>query len=114
MTVAVCLQCGEFKHGAFTPCRSCRYTPDDDESLTKHLLVTDHFHSREALEAIAARVKAGEPVEFDPQTLREAWVSKAALDAQGKRIGRGLALGCGLLLALTIAGVVLAVVWRPG
>jgi len=41
MTVAVCLKCGEFKHGAFTICLKCRYTPDDDESLTRHLLVTD-------------------------------------------------------------------------
>jgi hypothetical protein len=114
VTVAVCLRCGEYKHGAFNRCRSCGYTPDDDESLTKHLLVTDHFHSRESLAAIAARVKAGEPVEFDPQTLQQAWVSKAALDAESERLRRGCLIGCGVLLALAVAAGVIAVVWRPG
>ena len=114
MTVAVCLHCGEFKHGAFNPCLKCGYTPDDDESLTKHLLVSDHYHSRETMEAIAARVKAGEPVTFDPESLQAAWVSKAALDAETKRIGRGCVIGCGVLLALAAVAGVVAVVWRPG
>jgi hypothetical protein len=113
LTVAVCLKCGAFKHGAFNPCPKCRYTPDDDESLTRHLLVTDHYHSRETLEAIAARIKAGEPIEFDPESLRAAWVSKAQLDAETKRLGRGCQIGCGVLLVLTIAAGVLAVAWRP-
>lgn len=112
MTVAVCLLCGEFKHGAFTPCRSCGYTPDDDESLTKHLLVTDHYHSHATLEAIAARVKAGEPITFDPETLRASWVSKEALDAQTKRIGRGCLIVFGVLLAVLIGAIVVFVVWR--
>lgn len=114
MTVAVCLRCGEFKHGAFNPCRSCGYAPDDDESLTKHLLVTDHYHSLETLETIAAHVKAGEPVTFDPESLRAAWVSKAALDAESKRMGRGCTIGCGILLTLIVLGAIIAVVLRPG
>jgi hypothetical protein len=105
MTAAVCLRCGAFKLGAFTPCVKCGYTPDDDESLTKHLLVTDHFHSREELEAIAARVKAGEVIEFDPQTLRAAWVSKAQMDAESKRVRRACLIGCGVVLALAMAAV---------
>jgi hypothetical protein len=109
----VCLRCGAFKHGAFNPCRQCGYTPDYDESLTKHLLVTDHFHTRAALEAIAARIKAGEPVTFDPQTLQAAWVSKAALDAEAKRLGRGCAIFGAIALALIIVATVVAVAWRP-
>jgi hypothetical protein len=112
LTVAVCLRCGGFKHGAFNPCPKCGYTPDDDESLTKHLLVTDHYHSREALEAIAARVKAGEPATFDPQLLRAAWVSKAELDATTKRLDRGCMIGCGVVLALAAAAGVVAVCLR--
>ena len=114
MTVAVCLRCGAFKHGAFNPCRACGYTPDDDESLTKHLLVTDHFHSREVLEAIAARVKAGEPVTFDPESLQSAWVSKAEMDAAARRFNRGCLVGGGLLLAAAVVvGVVAALASRP-
>jgi hypothetical protein len=108
MTVAVCLKCGDFKHGAFTRCASCGYEPDDDESLTKHLLVTDHYHTREALEAIAERVKAGEPITFDPATLEAAKVSKKDLDASLKRFRRGCVLA--LLLVITLA-VVTAVVF---
>jgi haloacetate dehalogenase len=43
MTVAVGLGCGAFKHGAFNSRAKYHYTPDDDEYLTRHLLVTDHY-----------------------------------------------------------------------
>ncbi len=108
MTVAVCLKCGAIKHGAFTPCSACRYTPDDDESLTKHLLVTDHYLSREELNAISARIKAGETITFDEESLR--WVSKAAMDAEMKRMSRGCTIGC-LVLAIAVAGIFAAVQW---
>lgn len=94
MTVAVCLRCGAFKRGAYTTCLKCSYTPDDDESLTKHLLGTDHFHSREALEAIAARITSGESITFDEETLRSAWVSKTENDAE-LRMRR---IGCAVLV----------------
>jgi hypothetical protein len=110
--VGVCLKCGEFKHGAINLCRKCGYTPDDDESLTKHLLVTDLYHSREMLEAIAARVKAGESITFAPETLQAAWVSKAAMDAETKRIGRRCMVVAGIILALVVGYVVALVVWR--
>ena len=108
MTVAVCLKCGVFKHGAWTPCLKCGFTPNDDESYTKHLLVTDHYLSREQLEEVAARVKAGEPVEFPPELLQQAWVSKAAVD----RAGRRFALGCVVFLVVVITAVVAFVVLR--
>jgi hypothetical protein len=112
VTVAVCLKCGAFKHGAFNLCRRCGYTPDDEESLTKHLLVTDHYLSQEELGAIAEKVKAGEPVEFPPETLKAAWVSKAQLDAEARKLGRGCLIGC--IVAIAIAGGFLVLyVWRP-
>jgi hypothetical protein len=77
------------------------------------LLVTDHYHSRETLEVIAARVKAGESVTFDADSLRAAWVSKAALDAETKRIGRGCMIVLGVLLAVVIGTIVVFVAWRP-
>lgn len=106
MTKAVCLKCGELKFGAFLPCPQCRYRPDDDESLTKHLLVTDHYHSHETLETIAARVKAGKPIEFDPESLKAAWVTKSQLDAETKRLGRGC-LAWALIAAAIVLGLVL-------
>lgn len=107
MTVAVCLQCGEFKHGAFNPCLKCGFTPDTDESLTKHLLVTDHFHDRETLEAISTRIKSGEEVTFSPESLQQAWVSKEAMEAEQQRFNRG----CLLVFAVIALFVVLYVVF---
>ena len=92
MTVAVCLKCGAFKHGAWTPCTSCGYRPDSDESCTKHLLATDHYLTREELEKTAACVKAGEPVEFSPALMKKAWVRAADV--------RKRSVGC------TVAGVI--------
>jgi hypothetical protein len=107
MTIAVCLKCGGFKHGAFNPCPKCGFTPDDDESLTKHLLVTDHYLGRDDLEAISTRVKAGDPIQFPAEMLKAAWVSKAVLEAETKRLKRGCLIVClALLVFLVVAGVV--------
>jgi hypothetical protein len=105
MTVAVCLQCGAFKHGAFNRCRKCGYTPNDDESLTKHLLVTDHYLSRDELEGVSAKVKQGERIQFAPETLKQAWVSKKLLDAQMKKLNRGCLIGCLVPLAMALAAI---------
>src|SRR5262245_61831599 len=102
MTVAVCLKCGEFKHGAWTPCLHCGYIPDDDESYTKHLLVTDHYLNAAQLKEIAGRVKAGEEIEFPAELLQQAWVTTEAVE----RSNRGCLLGCGLVLLSAIAGAV--------
>jgi hypothetical protein len=109
MTVAVCLQCGELKLGAFNTCDQCGYSPSDDESLTKHLLVTDHYHSREMLDSIAAQIKSGAPIEFDPETLQAAWVSQAALDAKSKAFRRACWIAFALVLAI-IVGVCVVIV----
>jgi hypothetical protein len=108
MTVAVCLRCGEFKHGAWTPCRNCGYTPDDDESLTRHLLVSDHYLSREQLEEVSARVKAGEGIEFPPEVLQAAWVSKATLD----KANRGCWIGCIIFLLVVIGIAAGSIAWQ--
>jgi hypothetical protein len=115
MTVAVCLKCGSFKHGAFILCSHCGYKPEDDESLTKHLLVTDHFLSGEQLKAVAAKVKANEPVEFAPEALKAAWVSKTQHEAERKNLGRTCSFGCVIVIAAALAALAafLKFVWHP-
>jgi hypothetical protein len=66
VTVAVCLQCGDFKDRSSTPCPKCGYNPTDPQVWARQTLATDRYHNREELEALAARVKAGESIEFDP------------------------------------------------
>jgi hypothetical protein len=102
MTVAVCLKCGAFKHGAWTPCPACQFLPNDDESLTRHMLASDHHHDPEGLKAISERVKAGQPVEVPEDVLKAAWVSKADFEKGQRR----LTMGC-----LTVLGVAVAVAW---
>ena len=107
MTVAVCLKCGAFKRGAFTLCSKCGYRPDNDESLTKHLLSSDHICSPEQLETIAVRIKAGEEIEFPAENLQAFWVRKAELDAQAKKLRRTCAIGCvGLLVIVAAAALI--------
>jgi hypothetical protein len=65
MTVAVCLKCGALKHGALTPCPGCSHDPREPEDQARHLMTSDHYFSHEALAAIGARVKRGEPLTFD-------------------------------------------------
>lgn len=100
VTVAVCLRCGAFKRGAFTPCPGCRFAPDDDESLTKHLLVTDHYLTQEELQRIAQRIKAGEVVEFEPELLQQARVRKEQLETSVRRLKRGCSIVCLIILAV--------------
>ncbi len=102
MTVAVCLKSGAWKHRAWTPCAGCGFLPNDDESLTRHLLATDHYLNREALEAVAAKVKAGQPVEVPPDVLKAAWVNKQEMERGQKR----MTVGC-----LSVVAVVVALVW---
>ncbi len=65
MAVAVCLQCGDLRDRTTGGCPRCGYNPTDAQAWAKQSLASDQYHSRDELEAIARRVKAGEPVEFD-------------------------------------------------
>lgn len=117
MTVAVCLRCGEFKHGAFTCCQKCGHHPKEEEDLTRHLLATDHCLDHDALAAIAENVKSGEPVQFDPEVMKEAWVKQSELDEIEKDLDRTLKpilRGCivvaGIIFVLIIAAAVRAII----
>jgi hypothetical protein len=65
MGVVVCLQCGEIHERTSEGCPHCGYKPADVQAKAKQSLASDQCHSREELEAIARRVKAGEPIEFE-------------------------------------------------
>ena len=105
MTVAVCLQCGGLKRSAWATCRKCGFTPSDDESMTKHLLCTDHFLDKKELQAVSEKVQAGEEVEFSEDVLKEAWIDAS----QVKRANRNCAIGCVVFLAIVV--VLSIVVW---
>ena len=67
MTKAVCFNCGELKHGAFTICKGCQVRPTSESDLITSLGLTDNYISEPELEAIGIRLKNGEAIEFDPK-----------------------------------------------
>jgi hypothetical protein len=69
MTVAVCLECGTLKTGAWSACPICGYQPAGEEQLAQSLLVSDNWIARKDLEAMANRRRQGEPWKFDEQLL---------------------------------------------
>ena len=61
MTVAVCVQCGAIKHGAFTPCAECGFDPDTELDAAYSLALTDHYFSRDVLDQISSSIRSGRP-----------------------------------------------------
>lgn len=109
MTTAVCLNCGEFKVGAFAVCPACGFLPNDEDSLTRHLLVSDRYQTQAGLAAIAARVKAGETITFDPEALHAAWVNKAELDRGLQGLQSTVWIWLGVLLIVIVIGAALLI-----
>ncbi len=90
MTVAVCLECGTLKTGAWSACPNCGYQPEGEEQLARSLLVSDNCIAREALEAMAERRRQGEPWNFDPEVVEVVKGRLAALlpkDSRGRPAG---------------------------
>lgn len=65
MTLAICINCGAEKVGAFTPCRKCGFDRQAPEDQGKALALSDHNMSSAELRETAARIKTGEELKFD-------------------------------------------------
>ena len=68
MTVAICIKCGSFKFGAFCTCEICSAHPETEDELALSLIMTDHFHSRQALEHFGKSIASGSELQIDPAT----------------------------------------------
>lgn len=67
MTQAICFNCGELKHGAFTLCSKCHSRPSKEEDLIHSLCLTDHYFSLETLLSIGKKIQGGEQFQFEPK-----------------------------------------------
>jgi hypothetical protein len=67
MTIAVCLECGQMKAGAWTRCPACSYQPSGAEELGKALMLSDSCIAPDKLAEFAARRQQGEPWDFSPE-----------------------------------------------
>jgi hypothetical protein len=56
MTQALCLNCGNFKHGAFAACEACGFCPVNDCDLACSLALTDHYFVFETLRDIGRSI----------------------------------------------------------
>jgi hypothetical protein len=72
--------------GALTRCQHCGYEPDTDQSKSAHILTTEHYHSLEELNAIGAQVKAGEPLQFDPNDYANRLIARDARKSMGEQM----------------------------
>ncbi len=61
MTQAVCIKCGAFKHGGFSPCGACGFEPDTETDAAYSLALTDHYFPMQILEEISASIQGGRP-----------------------------------------------------
>lgn len=59
MTIAVCFNCGEFKHGAFKPCPVCGALPSNKDELSLSMALTDHYFDNNGLEEMRKNIQKG-------------------------------------------------------
>ncbi|UVT19925.1 MAG: hypothetical protein H8K03_19425 [Nitrospira sp.] len=71
MTVAVCLECGRMKAGAWTSCPHCNFQPHGEEELAKSLMVSDQWVPSDILVEFAARRQLGEQFNFEPELVEQ-------------------------------------------
>jgi hypothetical protein len=79
MTIAICLECGRMKAGAWTPCLACGYQPTGPEDLAKSLMLSDNCIATDKLEEFSARRQQGEPWNFNPELVDQFKARVAAL-----------------------------------
>ena len=106
MTVAVCLKCGAMKHGAWTPCPRCKHTPTEPEDRAKHVITSDDFFSKADLDGISARVRSGQPLNFDPKQVAE-FVETIATAKPGKNVGLFVFGFFALIIAVIVGAIYL-------
>lgn len=67
--MAVCLNCGEMKTGAFSTCPSCKHHPVTLDDRAAHYICSSQCNAPADLQAMAQKVKRKEKLPFNPQDL---------------------------------------------
>jgi hypothetical protein len=103
MTLAICLQCGHEKLGAFTPCPACGYDPSGDNlAEAKALLLSDHHATADELRAASAMIKEGKEVPFSRSVIDRIVAELAKAPRSAK-----MPIGCAILMWSPIGFVLL-------
>jgi hypothetical protein len=88
MTVAICLECGEFKFGAFNSCKECGARPHDVDELALSLACSDHYFDKPTLEQISKIIQAGEEPLIQPELLQ--WIRAELSSPENEDLLKGL------------------------
>lgn len=113
MARAICIQCGNNRGTFEQVCPSCGHRPEGDGRLVAWLLSDQHL-TREQLDEVERRVKAGEnlrPSRTSLDVARRALGSHFATD-EGLTVGQRLGLLATSLVLTPLPGLVLAAWWR--
>jgi hypothetical protein len=113
VTYAICIKCGEGKFGAFVPCLKCGFTPESPSDQARSILLSDHNADRATLDAAGAKLRAGEPLEFD-----EPGIAKMAAEMEeiAKHSPSGFG-GCAIFMwvligiAVVLFAAVVCLIW---
>jgi hypothetical protein len=108
VTIAVCIECGSIKHGALNPCTKCDYTPTDNESKARSMIVTDHFLSRSDLDGIAERIRNGQPITY-PQEAVDDFIKMFEENPNIEGEAGRFIYGCFAVIGLVVIAIVIAV-----
>ncbi len=110
---AICIQCGNDRGGFEQVCPSCGHRPEGDGRLVSWLL-SDQYLTREQLDEVERRVKAGEnlrPSRASLDIARRALGSHFATD-EGLTVAERLGMMATSLLLTPLPGLVAALWWR--
>lgn len=69
MTIAICTVCGEYKFGAFVPCKGCGTAPKTVSEKARSLFLSDRDFPIAELRKFSQLIKSGDPVPYDPVAL---------------------------------------------
>ena len=73
MTIAICMNCGAEKFGAFNPCDKCGFAPITEEELAYSMAIIDRHFDHPSLKRIGDQIRAGKRPDLDPE-MREAMI----------------------------------------
>jgi hypothetical protein len=69
MTIAICIQCGTRKFGAFSPCAKCGFTPTSSTEQAKSVLLSNHHHTRDEIDQLCKMIQSGHAIVYDASVL---------------------------------------------
>lgn len=89
-------------------CRSCGYEPKEEEEKAKSVLLSDHYLSSEDLADVSERIKSGQGVTFDEDSVQKLVEGVRLVEQEGLLGGQNAT--CFTYVVVVVLGVLLGLV----